>query len=174
MNLLNSAKNILGSIAPGIATALGGPLAGLAVKQLLPALGIDPNKEISAEEVSNAIQNANPEQLLAMKKVDNDFKLQMKNLDVDLVKISADDRNSARKREVDLRDYTPRILAYLICILYISVQGYLLTHVIDASMREMVMRALGTLDAMLGLIFSYYFGSSTGEAKARQIENSKL
>ena len=78
-----------------------------------------------------------------------------------------------RKREIETKDVTTKVLAYLICILYVGVQLFLLTHVIDDSMREMVMRALGTLDAILGLVFSYYFGSSVGDVKSRLTDQDK-
>jgi hypothetical protein len=49
------------------------------------------------------------------------------------------------------------------------VQGFLLTHVIDGTMRELIARVLGTLDSALMLVLSYYFGSSAGSAEKNQI-----
>ena len=44
-------------------------------------------------------------------------------------------------------------------------------YILPQEMREIVMRALGTLDAIMGMIFSYYFGSSLGsKEKTTQIE----
>jgi hypothetical protein len=48
--------------------------------------------------------------------------------------------------------------------LYIGVQIAVFNVVIDPSMRDFVMRSMGTLDAALGLVLGYYFGSSTGSA----------
>lgn len=168
MSFMEKAKNVLVTVAPTIASAIGTPMAGVAVKAIINAMGLDPNS--SDKQIEEAILGATPEQLLAIKKADQEFKLQMKQLDIDLVKIVTSDKDSARNREIQTKDVTPKVLAYLICILYVGVQIFLLTHIIDGSMREMVMRALGTLDAILGLIFSYYFGSSVGDVK-NQIEN---
>lgn len=158
MKILDAAKGILATVAPTLATAVAGPMGGMAVRAILPALGLKDNA--SEEQVNKAIENASPEQLLAIKKAEQEFQVKMRELDVDIAKLVSADKDSARKREIETKDSTPKILAYGICLLYASVQIYLFTHVIDSSMREMIMRALGTLDAILGLVFSYYFGSS--------------
>lgn len=160
----DKARQVLGAVAPTVATALGGPLAGVAVKAVAGALlG---NEDAPEEEVAMAIAKATPEQLLAIKKVDADLKVRFKELDVDLERIAASDRDSARRREVDAGgDWTPRILAVVIVIAWCAVQYTLLTEVIDPSMRELVARVLGTLDAALMAVLYYYFGSSAGSAR---------
>ncbi len=78
MDLLKAFGPLLSSVAPSIATALGGPLAGLGVKALSKALlGAE---DFSEEAVMDAIATASPEQLAAVKKIDADFKVQMKAL----------------------------------------------------------------------------------------------
>jgi len=94
MDLLKAFGPLLSSVAPTLATALGGPLAGLAVKSLSKALlGAE---DFSEEAVMDAMATASPEQLAAVKKIDADFKVQMKALDIDLERIAVDDRKSAR------------------------------------------------------------------------------
>lgn len=162
-SIWGKAKDILGAVAPTVATALGGPLAGMAVKAVSGALlGRDDG---TAEEVAEALKGASPEQLMAIKKVDADFKVQMRQLDVDLERIAASDRDSARKRETETHDWTPRLLAILIVGAWGVIQYFLLTHVVDQSMRELVARVLGTLDAALMAVLYYYFGSSAGSAR---------
>jgi hypothetical protein len=148
----------LKTVAPTIATALGGPLAGMAVKAVSTALF--GHQDASDDEIAAAMATATPEQLAALKKVDNDFKVQMKSLDIDLEKISASDRDSARRMAMETHDWTPRILAVVIVVAWGLVQWFLLHSVIDASMRELVARVLGTLDGALMLVLSYYFGSA--------------
>ena len=58
--------------------------------------------------------------------------------------------------------FIPPILSVLVVVAWVLVQFFLLNHVIDASMRELVARVLGTLDGALMLVLSYYFGSSSG------------
>jgi len=64
-------KKTLASIAPTIATALGGPFAGAATKFLAGKFLGDENA--SEAELDQFISTANPETLLAIKSSDNYF-----------------------------------------------------------------------------------------------------
>lgn len=150
-------KAIIRTVAPGIATALGGPLAGMAVKAIGDALGMDAATE---DTVAAAIKGASPDDLLKIKAAEQDFQVKMRALDIDLAKIGAEDRDSARKREAATGDWTPRILACIVVVTWGLVQWFILHHVINDDMRELVMRVLGTLDAALMLVLAYYFGAS--------------
>ncbi len=103
---------LISSVAPTLATAIGGPLAGLAVKTVSNVLLGRPDG--SQEELEKAIQTATPEQILQLKKTDADFRIRMKELDIDLEKIAAQDRSEARQKETTTRDWTPRILAFIV------------------------------------------------------------
>lgn len=159
-DFFKEAGGLLATIAPTVASAFGGPLAGMATQKLIGALGLAP--ETTREDLEKAILGATPEQLLEIKKVEQQFIIDMKRLDIDLEKIAAGDRDSARQREIETKDNTPKVLAGLIVGLYIYVQWYLLSSVIDPSMKDFVLRSLGMLDAALGLVLGYYFGSSAG------------
>ena len=87
-------KNLLGSIAPTFATALGGPMAGMAVKALSGALlG---HEDATEADIGLAMANASPSDLLKIKEADNAFKLEMQKNGIDLEKIAADDRANGR------------------------------------------------------------------------------
>lgn len=151
-------KDVVGTVAPALASALGGPLSGMAVGLIGKVFGLDAASE---EQVSAAIAGASPDDLLKLKQAELDFQAKIKELDVDLVRISSDDRNSARQREVAVKDRTPQLLAALIVGGYMFVQWYLLTHVVPTEMRDLIMRMLGVLDAALTMVLAYYFGSSS-------------
>lgn len=153
-------KRIVATVAPGIATALGGPLAGLAVKAIGGALGLGDGA--SEDAVAAAVTGASPDQLLAIKQADQAFKVKMRELDVDLERISMQDRDSARRREADTKDWAPKVLAAIIVLTWASVQWFILRNSVPEDMRELIMRVLGTLDAALMLVLAYYFGSSAG------------
>jgi hypothetical protein len=161
-DFMKSAGGILATIAPTVATAMGGPLAGMATTALINGLGLAP--DASHEQVMQAIAGATPEQLLKIKQIDAQLVLDLRKLDVDVTKMRYDDTANARGREIATKDWTPRILAGLVVGLYIGVQIAVFNVVIDPSMRDFVMRSMGTLDAALGLVLGYYFGSSTGSA----------
>lgn len=156
-------RGILSKVAPGLATVLGGPLAGGAVKILSDTLLGHPNG--TEDDVALALSNATPDQLAAVRKADQDYSAKMRELDIDVLKIDQLDRVSARERETKAADsWTPRILAALVVVSWAAVQWTLLHHIIDQSMRELVARMLGTLDAALMAVLYYYFGSSSGSA----------
>jgi len=158
MDILKTFGPLIGSVAPTIATALGGPVAGMAVKAISNALFGHENG--SEEDIQAALANPTADQLSALKKIDADFKVQMKSLDIDLERIAASDRDSARNMAIMTHDWTPRVLALVVAIAWGIVQWFLLHNVIDQSMRELVARVLGTLDGALMLVLSYYFGSA--------------
>ena len=87
---------IVGAVAPTIATAIGGPLGGMAMKVVAEVLGLPADS--SEKDVSRAMAAATPDQLLALKQADQDFAVRMRELDIDLEKIAASDRDSARRR----------------------------------------------------------------------------
>lgn len=161
-------KQIVGAVAPGLATALGGPLAGLAVKAL--ADGILGKTGATEEEVAAAVQGMKPEDLVRLKEIEANFKTSLVNAGIKLEEIAAADRDSAREREIKTGDnWTPRGLAVLVVGGWMTVQWFLLNHVIDDSMRELIARVLGTLDGALMLVLSYFFGSSSSSQQKNDI-----
>lgn len=152
-------KNILSAVCPSIATALGGPLAGIATKALADKLLGNPNA--SQQEIEAAVQGMKPEDMVRLRQIDADFKKSMIEAGIKLEEIAAGDRDSARQREIKTGDnWTPRGLAILVVCGYMFVQWFLLNHVIDGTMRELIARVLGTLDGALMVVLSFYFGSS--------------
>ena len=146
------------------ATALGGPIGAAGATILGAALGKDIKPgEIEAELTRLSMTE---EGRIKAAQAEQDFKLAMEKLGFghveELERISALDRDSVRKREMAIRDKTPMILAAVVCGGYVAVTATILTQVIEASMRDLVLRSMGTLDMALGLVLSYYFGSSSG------------
>ena len=158
-------KKIVGTVAPTLATALGGPLAGVAVKTI--ATQVLGKPDATEDEVEAAIIGSDPQTIIRLKEVEFEFKKLLVDAGIKLEEIAASDRANARDREVKTGDvWTPRILAAVIVTGWFLIQWYLLKHVIPAEMREIVMRSLGTLDMALGGMLGYYFGSSaSGKVK---------
>jgi len=157
-------------VAPSIASAVGGPLAGMATKAISEALLGKPDG--SEEELLQAAAKASPEQLLALKKAENDFALQMRELDIDLERIASEDRDSARNREIKTKDWTPKILAGGITVGYFGVLFYMLTHGLPTTGgSEAMLVMLGTLGTAFGGVMAYYFGSSAGSKEKTEALN---
>jgi hypothetical protein len=102
--------------------------------------------------------------MLALKNAENNFKLEMKKLDVDLERISAGDRDSARKMAMqNPKDWTPRALAGAITVGFFGVLMYMLMYGLPpAGGGEAMLVMLGTLGTAWGAVVSFYFGSSAG------------
>jgi hypothetical protein len=162
--------NLVRTVAPSIASAVGGPLAGMATKAISEALLGKPDG--SEEELLQAAAKATPEQLLALKKAENDFALQMRELDIDLERIAGADRDSARNREIKTKDLTPKILAAGITVGYFGVLFYMLTHGLPTTGgSEAMLVMLGTLGTAFGGVMAYYFGSSAGSKEKTEALN---
>jgi len=153
--------NLVRTVAPTIASAVGGPLAGMATRAISEALLGKPDG--SEQELADAAARATPEQLLALKNAENDFAVKMRELDIDLERIANQDRDSARNREVQTKDWTPRVLAGLITVGYFGVLFYMLRNGLPQhGGSEAMLVMLGTLGTAWGGVVAYYFGSSAG------------
>lgn len=164
--VLDAAVPLLETVAPTIATAVGGPLAGTAVTFLERALGLDAGS--GAQPVAAVLATATPDQLAAVKKADNDFAVQMRQLDISVEKLDYDDRVSARQREAAVKDYTPAALAYLLTVGLFGFIVLLMLVDVPASSANVLNVVLGTVAAAWGVMIAYYYGSSSG-AKAKDL-----
>ncbi len=162
-------KNIVGSVAPTLATALGGPLAGMATKAISKAvLGHDNESE---KNIVEAILSAGPDSdvFVKLKEADQSFATRMKELEIDLEKIAAEDRSSARQREVTLKDNTPKILAAVIVAGFFIVLAAITFKSLPEASQAPVNILLGALTAMLTQVGNYYFGSSAGSSRKNEM-----
>jgi len=160
MDLLKAVGPLLGQVAPTLATAMGGPLAGLAVKTLSNVLlG---HEDGDQEAVATALQNATPQQLVDVKKIDADFKVRMKELEIDLERISAGDRDSARKREMEIKDHMPKVLAVGITVGFFGCLFWMFIYGVPKNGNEALLLMLGALQTAFTGVIAYYFGSSSG------------
>lgn len=156
-------KGIARTVAPGIATALGGPLAGVAASALSDALLGRP--DASEGEIAQAITTGGAEALAKMKAAEQAFQVRMRELDIDLERIHQSDRDGARKREAATGDvWTPRLLAVGITGGFFGVLGWLLTHGKPDAGGDALLVMLGALGGAWASVVAYYFGSSAGSA----------
>lgn len=152
----------LKQLAPTTATLLGGPLAGMAVDAIGNALGM---KDATKDQVKDLLTSGtlNADQMAAIKKAEADLILKVRELDIDMEKVHAGDRASARDMAAKTGDVmTPRIIALVVFVVWGAVNWKLFNGTINGDMRELVARALGTLDGTLLAVVYYYFGSSSG------------
>lgn len=169
---MDALLNLVRTVAPSLATAVGGPLAGMATRAISEALLGKP--DATEAELVEAAKAATPEQLLALKSAELNFTLRMKELEIDIQRIDAADRNSARDREVKTRDLTPRFLAAAVTFGFFGVLSWMIANGLPANGGEAMLVMLGTLGTAWGAIISYYFGSSAGSREKTDQLNQVL
>lgn len=153
-------KDILGAVAPTLATALGGPLAGVATRAI--AGKILERDDASVEEVEAALAAANGPDLVKLKEVDHAFKAQLEEADIQLERISAGDRASARERQARMKDWTPSVLGLAIIIGFFAVLAYLFRFGLPDQGSEVLLIMVGALGTMTSQVGNFFFGSSAG------------
>lgn len=162
MNLAKDALHVLQTVAPTIARATLGPFGGLAATAISAILGTPPG---DADAASAALLNATPDQLLAIKKAEQDFQVQMKSLGISEDKLIYDDIANARARQIAVRDDTPAVLAYAITIGFFGTLGFMLWNGKPAVGGDALLVMLGSLGTAWAGVVSFYFGSSLGSQK---------
>ena len=151
---MNKLKSLLGAFAPTLGAALGGPIGGQAGQILSSILGV-PNNPKSLEQAMN---NLTAEQMAELKMAENDFKVQMKELEVDVFALEVDDKQDARKKFS--KDWTPRILG---TVTLAGFFGYIFLVTVqppDANSDTIVSLVLGYLGGLASAVISFYFGAS--------------
>ena len=146
----------LKTIAPTIATALGGPLAGLAIEAVSKAVGIDP-KDVQAT-ISEGKLNA--DQIMLLKQAEIDMAVRAQEMGLDFAKLNVEDRKSAREMQAETRSYIPAILAVTVTVGFFGILIGLMTETFKTSDALMLM--LGSLGTAWTGIIAFYFGSSAG------------
>ena len=149
-------KSILSSVAPTIATALGGPFAGTAVKFLAGKLLGDESK--SPDEVEQFILGASPEQLVTIKQLDNDFKLEMERLGVDVFKLEVADKGNAR--EHNKHSNMPAVLSISLTGFVIGIVCALFYTSPPEGAREVLFMLLGVVIKEWSNSMHYWYGTT--------------
>jgi hypothetical protein len=148
-------KSLVSSVAPVLGVAIGGPFGGVASKAIQAALGVDSEAGIAKE------LQANPESLFKLKKADQDFDLKMKELDIDVMQIDADDRANARDLQKQNKAIIVPILAALTVACFFGVVFWVLTGKVSLE-STLLGFVLGQVSSKAEQVYNFYFGSSSG------------
>ena len=158
-----SFTGIIKTVAPWIGTALGGPLGGMAVEAAANALGLS---DKTTDAVKSALSGATPEQMLALKKADQEFSLQMQALGfkqvTDLEAIAAGDRKDARDMQRATRSPVPAILSISVTVGYFGILAGMMTNVLKVSDSQALLLMLGSLSTAWGMVMAFWFGTTRG------------
>ena len=147
-------KNIVGAVAPTLGTVLGGPMGGMAANMIADVLGC-PN---TPKAIEKAVAEATPEQMLELKKAENAFEIQMKELDVDVFKLETEDKQDARGKFS--KDWTARIMGITVVG---GFMGYIFLVTLqppEQNSEALINLVLGYLGGLASAVISFYFGAS--------------
>ena len=152
-------KNIIGAVAPTIGTALGGPMGNMAANMVADALGCEP----TPKKIEQAVQSATPEQLAELKKIDADFEVKMKELDVDIYALQTKDIQDARGKFS--KDWTSKIIGVTVVG---GFMGYIFLVTLqppEQNSEALINLVLGYLGGLASAVISFYFGASNAKGK---------
>lgn len=157
MNLLGTFGPLLRQIAPTIATALGGPVAGMAVRAL--SIGLLGREDGTASDLAEVLAAATPDQVTEIKRIDSEFQVKMKQLDIDLEALVVADRKSAREMQMALKtNLVPAMGVFILCSFVAVTVATLLGYTkVDSVLAGTL---IGYISAKAEQVISFYFGSS--------------
>lgn len=159
-------KALIGTVAPWIGTALGGPLGGAAVGAIADALGLSDKTEAS---IKAALSGVTPEQMLLLKNADQAFALQMQELGykqiTDLEALAAGDRKDARDMQKATRSPVPAILSIAVTVGYFMILMGMMLDYLNVKDSQALLLMLGSLSTAWGMVMAFWFGTthSSGE-----------
>ena len=152
---MNDLLNLLKGVAPTLATAVAGPLGGIAITALANKFGVSDSVDAVAKAIAGDPQAA---QKLA-------------DMELEYAKLNAQDRDSARKayatiatseNATKLDKMVVPILALGVVGLAFALIGVLMFVDTPNDQQQLVIFALGFITSAAGQVLSFYFGSSQG------------
>ncbi len=173
MSWLEDLGDTLLDIAPLAGKIIGGPYAAIGISAIQGIFGDD---EASTEELAKRIKNATPEQLIALRQIDSQLEVQLKELGIKKEELIYKDRANAR--ELFKHNIWPQImLSALFVIGYFTITGTLAYYAlqftegkeINPLLFGMLSTVIGVLTAAIPQILNFWFGSSKGSQDKNQM-----
>lgn len=151
----------LKNIAPALATAMGGPLAGAAATFIAERLGASDKTVEAVKEIVSG-NSLTPEQISSLKQAEIDFQKFLEANKIRLEEIHAADRADARKMQASTGSRIPGALAVMITLGFFGLLSGMLAGELKVADSQALLVMLGALGAAFGSVIQFYFGSSHG------------
>ena len=161
------------SFVPG-----AGPVIAATINNIAGTHGVTlaaPADASLPETLENAVAalTGNSAALGALKQADNDYALQMQAAGfkqvADLEALAVQDRESARNREIQVRDKTPEIGFYVLTIGFFTALFCLFHFPIPADNKSIIFTAMGALTTVWIASATYFYGTTRGSANKDQV-----
>ena len=154
-------KKVIGSVAPLVGTAIGGPFGGLATTILREAFGTDDDADIERQ-----IAASSPEALLKLRTAEQAMAVKMKELDIDKEDLYLKDRQDARAL-AKATSVLPQLALTFVAIFAFGTVLYVMVlkgEIIPPENKDLVIFLVGQLSTFTGMGFSFFLGSSKGSS----------
>jgi hypothetical protein len=157
---MSKLTDLIGGLAPTVASALLGPLGGVAVAGLGKIFGID---AATTDNVAKAFQDGKltPEQLSAIKQLELQCQNDEKERGFKYSELEFQDTASARHMQELTNSNIPPVLSILVTIGFFGILGFMLMSP-NYKPTEPLLVMLGSLGTAWVGIVQFYFGSSHG------------
>ena len=152
--MLDKIKNLVGTVAPALGSALGSPLGGAAISMIADKLGVPNNQQA----VEKAIRQATPDEMLKLKEADNEFEIKMKELDVDVFRLETEDKQNARA--AFSKDWTTKLMGLLTLSGFMAYIFLVTLQPPEQNSEALINLVLGYLGGLASAVISFYFGAS--------------
>jgi hypothetical protein len=161
-------QNLIGKLAPTVATALLGPAGGVAISAIASILGVENGDTKSIEEALNKGQ-LTPDQITKLKELELKYQNEEKERGFKYEELTFKDRDSARARDIEYvkvgkTNTRADLLAYGALIAFIVSGWALFKYDMPPGNRELVVYLLGALTVIVKDLYSFEFGSSRSSA----------
>ena len=157
----------LKTLAPMIGTALGGPLGGAAAAFIADKLGLEAKTVEAVSEVLNS-GKLSAEQISGIKLAEIEFQKFLEQNKIDLEKISAADRDSARNMLTATRSTVPAVLTYLLTCGFFGVLGAMFMYP-EFKESAPLMIMLGSLGTAWTGACAFWFGTTASSQNKNQM-----
>lgn len=161
------ATELLRKISPLLGTAIAGPLGGIAASFLADKLGVE-TKTVEAVTEALSAGKMTPDQVASIKAAEIEFQKFLKINAIDLEKVHAGDRDSARGMQIATRSEVPSRLTYMLTVGFF---GVLAAMFVWPEMKEStpLMIMLGVLGAEFSASCKFWFGTTSGSQNKNEM-----
>lgn len=161
------------TVAPTVAAALGGPMAGEAVAALIGIVGGE-----GQEDVRKAIESGRltAEQISQLRQLELQFQENERERGFKYAELAFKDRDSARQANVAGGTQKALFgLSVVLLVLCLGTEVTVLVKGLPQGTSELVVgRVLGLLDAIAMTVLAYWYGTSSSSAVKTEIMSSRL
>jgi len=123
------------------------------------------------DAISAAVAGATPEQMVQLRQAEAELQAKLQEMGFqhveELEKIAESDRESARARQIAVKDRVPGLLAVGVTLGFFGTLGVVGLHGVVDKSRDLVNIMLGSLGTAWVAVVQYYFGSSAGMTAKR-------